>query len=394
MRLMRTLAGICVPALLAAGVCARADENQAYIGVFAETAATRIAGAPLPKLPPGFKASDLENLPPGVKLPPQVAEMLAMLKGAQRKLTVRLWSPGLAPEGASAALTVPEGLKIGPKLNLDLYRPKGDEGDAAPGAPGVIPDMVIKRCWGSDVAVRAGQPEVMDLKALTPEQKSMMRSQAMKMQQAMQRKQTASYFYKPNWTTAYFPASSGTSIVPDEGALAGRYALESSYTGNIAMEVPDTVNFLSAIEMTSPNLEAAVPLDAPVKFRWKSVPNVIGYSASIIGVEGMKTIVMWNSGEEKAEMGLAFDYLEMAQARDLVSRKVIMNGDATEMTVPAGVFNQCDFVILQMIGYGPGAALDKGQPLPRVQTKTTLMITLGGKKLKEALGRKGAGGDN
>jgi len=35
-----------------------------------------------------------------------------------------------------------------------------------------------------------------------------------------------------------------------------------------------------------------------------------------------------------------------------------------------------------MIGYGPGTALDQAQPLPRVQTKTTLTAMLGGKMMK------------
>jgi hypothetical protein len=394
MQLKRIIAGLFVPSLIATALSAHADETQAYLGIFAETAATRTAGVPKPKLPPGFKESDLAGLPAGIKLPPEVTEMLAMLKGAQRKLTVRLWSSGLAPDGATAALTVPEGLKIGPKLDLDLYRPRGDEGDAPVGAPGTLPDLVIKRYWGSSANVRAGQPDVLDLKSLTPEQKGIMRSQSLKMQRAMQRGQTESYFYKPNWTTAYFPSKMGNTAVPDEGALAGRYLLASSYTGNVKMEVPDTVNFLDAIEITSHNFESVVPLDASVTFRWKAVPNVIGYSASILGMEGQKTVIMWSSAEEKPDMSLAFDYLEMAQVRDLVSRKVVMRGDAVEMTVPVGIFKDCDFVMLQMIGYGPGAALDKGQPLPRVQTKTTLMVTLGGKKLKEMLGRKGQISDN
>ena len=39
--------------------------------------------------------------------------------------------------------------------------------------------------------------------------------------------------------------------------------------------------------------------------------------------------------------------------------------------------------MLTMIGYGSGAALAEGQPLPRVQTKTTLNAMLGGKAMGE-----------
>jgi len=46
--------------------------------------------------------------------------------------------------------------------------------------------------------------------------------------------------------------------------------------------------------------------------------------------------------------------------------------------------------MFMMVGYGPGAALDKGQPLPRIQTKTTLSIMLSGKGMSGMAGM-GAG---
>jgi hypothetical protein len=45
--------------------------------------------------------------------------------------------------------------------------------------------------------------------------------------------------------------------------------------------------------------------------------------------------------------------------------------------------------MLTMVGYGPGAALGAGQPLPRIQTKTSLMATLGGKAMS-GMGNLGA----
>jgi hypothetical protein len=61
----------------------------------------------------------------------------------------------------------------------------------------------------------------------------------------------------------------------------------------------------------------------------------------------------------------------------------MMKGDATAATIPAGIFKQADMVMLQMNGYGPGSALGEGQPLPRIQTKTSLMAMLGGKHMAE-----------
>lgn len=79
-------------------------------------------------------------------------------------------------------------------------------------------------------------------------------------------------------------------------------------------------------------------------------------------------------------------FLQMAEVRDYVSKTVFMGPDRTSVNVPAGIFKDADFAMLNMVGYGPGAALDKAQPLPRIQTKTSLMVMLGGKKMGE-LGR-------
>ncbi len=39
-------------------------------------------------------------------------------------------------------------------------------------------------------------------------------------------------------------------------------------------------------------------------------------------------------------------------------------------------------VMMNMVAYGPGAATDKTQPMARLQTKSTLNLILGGKKIK------------
>ena len=82
-------------------------------------------------------------------------------------------------------------------------------------------------------------------------------------------------------------------------------------------------------------------------------------------------------------------FLQMSEVKDYVSQKVFMPGDQTSADVPAGIFANADFTMFNMVGYGPGAALDKAQPLPRIQTKTTMQIMLGGKKMN--MDRRGGG---
>jgi hypothetical protein len=360
---------------LSVGVSRAADQQQAFLGVFAETTSFKMVGM-----------LAMPQLPPGVKLPPEAQQALAKFAGPQRKLTVRLWSPGIAPDNAFASLAVPEGLKQGPKLDLALYRPKtetGSEEETGPGGPGAFDtEMVIKQYWGSSATVRPGQPEITEFKGLTEEQKITMRQEATKARQGN------SYFYKPNWTTGYWPTGKQPGLIDADAALVGHYALATNYTGNVEFDVPDKVNFLVPIEMSSPQLEEAVPLNTAILFRWKAIPNALGYHASIIGMQGKKTLILWSSSEVRPHMGFGYDFLQMAEVANFVQKQIFMAGDRVEVTVPTSIFKECDTVFMQMIGWGPGSALDQGRPLPRVQTKTTLSLMLGGKAMT---GRPGFG---
>lgn len=340
----------------------------------------KMAGMPaMPALPEGIK------LPAGVKLPGGALSAMKMFM-PHRVLTVRLWSSGLAPENATATLTVPEGMKVGPKLDLKLYRPAATEGqgDTSGGGGGFASDMTFKRYWGSSATVKPGQPEVVSLKDLTADQKAQMSAASAKM------RRTTSYFYKPNWTTGYWPANAANAdAIQDDAVMAGKYSLASTYTGNVDLDVPANVNFLAGIEMSSPKLEKAINFNDAIVFKWTGIPNALGLYANIFAInQDAKVITMWSSSEAKPDFGVSFDYLQMAEVRDLVQKDIVMAGDRVDVTVPAGIFKDADMVMFQMIGYGPGAALGAGQPLPRAQTKTTMTIMLGGKKMP----RPGSGG--
>jgi hypothetical protein len=300
----------------------------------------------------------------------------------KKQLTVRLWSPGLAPDKSFARLAIPTGLKLGKQLDLDLYRPEASKAQGGAGEavdPGKVPDFTLIRYWGSSATVKKGQPEVIKFADLPQAEKDAAREEAMKSQQGND------YFYKPDWTTGYWPTKKQPGAIADNVLLAGRYDLTTNYTGNVGLDVPDTVRFLNPIEFASPNLAAKIDFSKPMVFKWKPIPGVLGYHAYIVAMKGEKTLITWSSSEVPEDPGLSLDYLEMAQVSALRKTAVFMAPDRTEVIVPAGIFKECDTVYLTMVGYGPGTALDAGQPLPRLQTKTTLTIMLGGKAM-EGLG--------
>ncbi len=342
-----------------------AVENQAYLGIFAETKLMKMAGMPAIELPPGVDPAMLG----GATLPGM----------PERLLSVRLWSPTIAPKNATASIEPPTGLKVGKRMDLELYRPKPGQTGPEKGQfdPDSIKDFTILIYWGSSETVKEGQPKVIKWTGLTDEQKAAMREQA----NAAQNMQ--SYFYKPNWTTGYWPTKRQPGRIAKDASLVGTYALTTNYTGNISLDAPKNVDFLAPIDLTSPKMDKEVPMVPAIPLQWNAIPNALGISAVAYGMQGKNTMILWSASEVYTEAMMSADwgFMQMADVRRLVVQTVMLKGDATKATIPAGIFKEADVAMLMMTGYGPGSALAEGQPLPRIQTKTSLMAMLGGKEM-------------
>lgn len=348
-----------VLALCLVGSQLYAIENQAYFGMFVDTQVMKIVGMPEMPVIPGMPP--MPNMP-GVP---------------RRVLNLRLWSPTIAAPDATAALTIPDALKLGKELKLELYRPKAEGGEPIKDDPADNPKFTIKYYWGSSATVKDGQPLVITWKGLSDEEQVRMREEV---------RRKDSYFYKPNWTTGYWPTKAQPGQIAKGAKLLGHYALKTNYTGNVEFDVPKEVDFLAPIEVTSPVLSKKVALDKAITFKWKAIPQLLGSHAMIMGMIGKDTLIIWSSSETKQSLGMQWDYMQMADVKALVQSKAMMAPEQTEVIVPVGIFKDCDFVNLSMVGYGPGTARDETQPLPRVQSKTTLTIMLGGKKMDEEMG--------
>ncbi|HEY0866232.1 MAG TPA: hypothetical protein VGE01_02575 [Fimbriimonas sp.] len=364
---MNKLAVTALSMAAATGLAATTAQDQAYLAILAETKLMKMVGMPeMPELPEGIMLPDVPGMP-------------AMPGKASRSLTVRLWSPSIAPAGATATLIPPKGLLLGDKLDLELYRPKPTE-TGSEGGQGFDPDKMseftIKMYWGSSETVREGQPKVFSWKTLTPEQKAEMQKRAREAQNS------SSYFYKPNWTTGYWPTSKQPGKIANNASLVGTYTLNTSYTGSVSVDAPANVEFLPAIEMSSPNLSKKIAFDKFIPFEWAPVTGALGQYASIMGMEGQNTLILWSSSENFKEHLMGDQgFLQMAEVRQHVADNVFMPPTTTKVTVPAGIFKNADMAMLNMVAYGSGSALEKGQPLPRIQTKSTLNIMLGGKQM-------------
>ncbi len=344
-------------------------QDQAYLAILAETKVGRLAGMP---------PIDLKDLPPGFKLPPE-----AMMFAGQpaRSLQVRLWSPGLAPSSATASIAPPDGLKQGSSLDLELYRPEAGAQESKTKSkefdPDSNPEFTIKFYWGSSETVKEGQPKVIKWTDFTPSQRETMRQSSQEMERVR------SYFYKPDWTTGYWPTTKQPGQIALDASLVGKYSLTTNYTGNVDIEAPGNVNFLAPISVTAPNIEKKIDLKKSINLAWQEIPNALGLYGSVFAMEGKNTLIIWSSSEVFTDdVWNNMGFLQMAEVRNYVQKTIFMEGNRTKVSIPAGIFQNADMALLNMSGYGPGAALDKAQPLPRIQTKTSLMLMLGGKKVR------------
>ncbi len=347
---------------------AQAADDQAYLGIFAETTVMRMSGMPvmpaMPALPAGMPAI------PG----------MGMFSGApERKLNVRLWSPGVAPANATASIAPPDGLKLGKKLDLEIYKPETERGgpgmeQGGTGDQGGQTEFTIKIYWGSSKTVKEGQPKIIHFDKAAMD-KPEYKEQMARVKAAQSRQGD---LYRPGYTTAYWPTKKQPGKIDPNALLTGNYALTTNYTGNIAIDAPSDVVFLDPFDLTSPKLDKKLQLDQSVGMVWKPIPNALGLYATMMGFEGKSTMIIWSSSEVYSEalMGMIGGYMQMAEVKERVKSTVMMKGDQTKVDIPAGIFKNTDFSMLEMVGYGPGAALPSGQPLPRIQSKTSLRLII------------------
>jgi hypothetical protein len=303
---------------------------------------------------------------PGLdKLPPEALKALGGLSTGQRTLSVSLISPGAPPASPTADLDIPAGLKLGSTLNLEI--PKGN---GQPGPGGVPPGSAIEsfeftRYWGCSATVKPGQPKIVKGSEITAA------SQARAIEEARK-----AGLKGPETTFAMWPNSKvrrPEQLKIDPAATApGRYELKTNYTGGVSFDLPANVNFLEAIQATVDGKD----LGKPVQLSWKPVPNALGYLAMAFGIKGKNSQVMWVSSE--ADGGFDHAFNTSGEIEALVKEGVYMPTTKTDCTIPAGIFQGCQGVSVQIVAYGPSFIQSASRPAVRVLTESRSIHTLGG----------------
>lgn len=324
---------------------------------------------------PGLE--DLAKL--GGQLPPQLAGMF----GAQRLLQLNLRTPGAAPQGATAKHEIPDGLKLGKDLPLEITRPTA--GAAGGGsAPDKLPDFSMKIYWGCGDDIKQGQPKVMDAKSIEASMRDALRQgqQAMTMRPGKGRP-AAARVGDAEATIAYWPNASGRpTVIAKEASLVGAHALRSSYAGNAEFAIDKPLDFMEAVSFTSPKSGDAPDFGKPTKLAWNRIAGATGYGLmAMSSPDTGKTLIMWwsSSSSVYSEGGVPVDFTPPDRVASLIGSGIVLPPDTNACTIPRNAFKGCDAVMVQLVAYGPVRTFAQPQQTPvRVQVKSTGMLMLGG----------------
>ncbi len=185
--------------------------------------------------------------------------MLGVMMGqgsrTNKMMDLRLTNPGDIPGGYAAEHIVPETMRFGPVLPL-----KGERCGKGLGS-GEDPDGTVLPYWGCSATVLAGQPEVIDIKAIgsrvSPEVAAMAG-------QRRQGKEGAGGETLPPGTLWWPHGDSGATAIPGDSSASGEHVVKASfmpqeirYTLDKEMDFLEPINF----KATSTALNTAVPLE-------------------------------------------------------------------------------------------------------------------------------------
>jgi len=306
----------------------------------------------------------------GIKLPPEAAGALAQFQAGTRTLRVELHTPGAPPAAPEANLDLPDSLKLGKTLPLEIPKPgQGAQTGNDPMLGGSPEKMEFRRYWSCGATVKPGQPKVMRPGQATPEQLARLRG--LRGQVGAGGAATDTWAYWPN-SKDRMPRK-----IDEKAGLPGKYLLRTNFAGQVGFEVPANVQFMAPVTLSTSTDDLA----KPITLSWKPVEGAVAYFAMAFGVKGKDSFVMWNSAD--TDEGSEAGYAPTAEIRAQVEKGTLLAPSRVECTIPVGIFQGCQSVTVMVHAYGPGhwqPAPMAGVPNVRVVTRSVGMTPLGGPK--------------
>jgi hypothetical protein len=212
--------------------------------------------------------------------------------------------------------------------------------------------------WGCGEHAPAGQPVVIDFAQMQSNPQAMaglMKGLSVTPMRPPSPSRNATYGEWPN--------ERSRTTVPPTGSLVGPHQVKGNYSPDISFVLPPDKDFLAPITLTtnSKNPSGSAALG------WSVVPNALGYFASAVGAGGGggggrgrgggddNQVVLWSSSAVQVMAFALPDYMPPAEARRLVTERVLMSPDTTSCTVPKEVVDAAPQALLQLAAYGDEA---------------------------------------
>lgn len=242
-----------------------------------------------------------------------------------KQMDLRLANPADIFGDYNAEHIVPEAMHIGPSLPLKGER--RSTGGGGGGSDSGEPDGKVLIYWGCSDTVQKGQPEVIDLKAmsgrLSPEVAAMAH-------RSRSRKGGGESGDTLPPRTLWWPYGDiGFTGIPAEASVVGEHVIKVSFMQqDIRYALDPEMDFLEALNFKSSgsDLKAAIPLT------WDRLTRAKGYNLNAVGAAGEKEIVIWMAARNKNPM---------------------LPGSQSSCTIPAGIFQKSTGAMAMEEAVGP-----------------------------------------
>lgn len=290
--------------------------------------------------------------------------------GAPTKtMNMYLTSDKKVDANSTAQCAVPEGLKVGPKVDLEIDLPVKEtavpEETAGSSDKQAPQKFVMKSYWECSETVVPGQPKVIDTDQMTKGMPGGMMGAGRARGMAAMRAVT-----NDGKSHAYWPNSKSDKKVGKDSSSPGAYDLTTNYCGGTSITFDPEQEFLAPIEITSPG-KGALDLDKAIKIEWKSVPNALAYIITAFAGKKGET-VMWTSASKPDVTtdwsGTAFTKAEISS---FIDKGILLPASTTMCNIPAGIFKDLDAPMINMIAIGA----DKMQSKDGIQTNVIVRST-------------------
>lgn len=258
---------------------------------------------------------------PGVPGAPGITEIAR--PPAVKSISFELASDAAASKDSKASITVPEGLKAGKSLDLQIDLTPAPKPSTTP----TESKLSLYEYWGSSREVATSQPKVGRPKSPDSETTPGI----------------------PTTSFASWPGMDSPAIA-DAAATPGDYSLKTDYCGSTAFTLTSEQDFLAPVNITSAASEP--DLDKPIVIKWRPVPNAVGYLIKAFGGQGTKTVTWTSAAKPELADGIEYRPIGKDELDKFIQSGVLVPSYAITATIPAGIFKGSPSVMLVMTAFG------------------------------------------